>query len=98
MVSLAGGRYIMGSEAGNGYPADGEGPPREVSVDHFQMDAVAVTNARFRRFVRDTGYVTDAERYGWSFVFSGFVSPGTARTVAGSPAETPWWHAVPGAD
>ena len=46
MVSLAGGRYIMGSEDGTGYPADGEGPPREVSVDPFQMDAVVVVQGK----------------------------------------------------
>ena len=75
MVPLSGGEFIMGTDDAVGYSADGEGPAREVSILSFLMDAVAVTNAQFRRFVRDTGYVTDAERYGWSFVFHAFISP-----------------------
>ena len=98
MVLLAGGEFIMGSEDGLGDPADGEGTARRVSVRPFLICANAVTNAQFRRFVRDTGYVTEAERYGWSFVFHGFVSARVARTVTQSAPGTPWWYVVQGAD
>jgi formylglycine-generating enzyme required for sulfatase activity len=37
-----------------------------VRVEPFRIDATAVTNARFADFVRVTGYVTEAERYGSS--------------------------------
>nr|WP_256368556.1 SUMF1/EgtB/PvdO family nonheme iron enzyme [Ruegeria sp. HKCCA5763] len=35
----------------------------------FRIGETAVTNAQFQEFVEDTGYVTEAERIGWSFVF-----------------------------
>ena len=98
MVLLTGGEFVMGTDDGLGYPADGEGPVREVFLHPFRIDTCAVTNARFRRFVRDTGYVTDAERYGWSFVFHSFVSPRVTRSVRQSPQQTPWWYVVEGAD
>ena len=64
MVLLAGGEFIMGTDDGLGYAADGEGLARKVSLRPFRIDACAVTNTRFRRFVQDSGYETDAERYG----------------------------------
>src|SRR5262245_3654642 len=39
-----------------------ERPVHEVSVEEFWMDIHPVTNARFKRFVEATGYVTSAER------------------------------------
>ena len=48
----------MGSE--EFYPE--ERPVRRVAVEAFWMDEHAVTAADFRRFVRETGYVTVAER------------------------------------
>ena len=48
----------MGSE--DFYPE--ERPVREVDVDGFWIDAHPVTVREFRRFVKETGYVTVAER------------------------------------
>ena len=39
-----------------------ERPVRDVAVDGFWIDEHTVTVAEFRRFVKDTGYVTLAER------------------------------------
>ena len=50
--------FLMGSE--DFYPE--ERPVHRVEVDGFWMDETPVTAAEFRRFVRDTGYVTVAER------------------------------------
>jgi sulfatase modifying factor 1 len=58
MVWIPGGEFSMGSE--DFYPE--ERPVRRVAVDGFWMDARAVTATQFRRFIRDTGYVTVAER------------------------------------
>ena len=63
----------MGSEGADAVPGDGEGPVREVSVAPFAIDAHCVSNERFAAFVEATGHVTDAERFGWSFVFEGFL-------------------------
>ncbi|HTK07892.1 MAG TPA: formylglycine-generating enzyme family protein [Ktedonobacteraceae bacterium] len=96
MVLLSGGEFLMGTDSREGYPADGEGPVRNVQVRSCWMDAEAVSNERFAAFVEATGYVTEAERYEWSFVFGGFLPedfPPT-RAVAGAP----WWRQVFGAD
>lgn len=48
---------------------DGEGPLRRKKIKPFRISATAVTNAEFSEFIADTGYVTEAEEIGWSFVF-----------------------------
>ncbi len=96
MVELPGGAFLMGAEDAEGFPADGEGPVRAVRVAPFRIDAYAVSNDRFAEFVADTGYVTDAERLGWSYVFAGFL-PGVLRRESPRPERTPWWCAVSGA-
>ena len=93
MVYLEGGSFLMGS-AEPTFPADGEGPVREVTLSPFWMDAHAVTNAQFAAFVGETGYQTEAERFGWSFVFYGFL-PDAPPTRA--VPEAPWWRQVFGA-
>jgi len=58
MVRVEGGTYGMGSD--EFYPE--ERPVHRVTVDDFWIDEHPVTAADFRRFVRDTGYTTVAER------------------------------------
>lgn len=65
MVLIKGGAFSMGTD--RGHPHDG--PAHEVTVGPFWMDSREVTVAEFARFVRATGYRTEAERYGWSGVF-----------------------------
>ena len=86
----------MGTEDEEGFPADGEGPVRDVALRGFRIAPKAVTNAQFATFVKATDYCTDAERYGWSFVFYGFIPSGWAAKALG-PADAPWWRAVDGA-
>jgi formylglycine-generating enzyme required for sulfatase activity len=96
MVRLPGGEFRMGTDDRDGFPADGEGPVRSVSVSPFWIDSVAVSNDRFAEFVAATGYVTEAEQYGWSFVFAGLLPARERRDSPRSP-EAPWWCAVQGA-
>ncbi|GAA3724773.1 formylglycine-generating enzyme required for sulfatase activity [Spinactinospora alkalitolerans] len=98
MVRLPCGTFRMGDGTGRGFTADGEGPVREVTLDAFLIDATVVTNAAFAAFVDATGHVTEAERFGWSFVFAAFVTGEAARHVmAGSVPGAPWWRGVRGA-
>lgn len=94
VIVPAGANWVGTDEPG--FPEDGEGPRRRVRLDAFALDRCAVSNLRFHDFVHDTGYVTDAERYGWSFVFFAFVS--SSATVGASPANTPWWRQTFGAN
>src|SRR5882757_1289879 len=58
MATVPSGFFLMGSD--EHYPE--ERPAHEEQVEAFWLDEHPVTNAEFRRFVRDTGYVTLAER------------------------------------
>jgi len=98
MVFIQGDTFLMGTHDKDGFPADGEGPVREVRLDDFYMDQYAVTNQEFLTFVKATGYKTDAEKYGWSFVFEHLISDETKATVTQKVKQTPWWWVVHGAD
>jgi len=93
MVSLEGGSFLMGTDSDSGFAADGEGPIREVYVDPFYIDATAVTNAEFQEFVNATGYETEAESFGWSFVFQNFLSSRKAKWAERSQT-APWWCGI----
>ena len=99
MVQLEGGSFLMGTDHPEGFAEDGEGPVRQVSLRPFWIDTTAVTNAAFRRFIDDTGYVTEAQRFGWSYVFHLHLPAKVVQRLrhSASVAQTPWWLAVPGA-
>ncbi len=99
---IPGGTFLMGSE--DFYPE--ERPVRSVTVEGFWMDEHPVTAAEFRRFVRETRYVTVAERpldaadypgadpellVPGSLVFRGTRGPVPLDDVRN------WWEYVPGA-
>ena len=96
LVRLAGGSFRMGAEGDGTYPADGEGPVHRVRLSPFSIAAHAVSNDDFAAFVDATGHVTEAERFGWSFVFAGLL-PDDFETTRGVAA-APWWRQVAGAD
>src|SRR3954465_5346978 len=102
MVFVEGGSFRMGSA--DFYPE--ERPVREVRVDGFSIDRHPVTVAEFRRFVKDTGYITRAER---PLDPSDYPDADPALLVPGSLALPPtpgrvplddyrtWWRYIPGA-
>jgi formylglycine-generating enzyme required for sulfatase activity len=94
MVALPGGEFTMGDDRGEGFPADGEGPARRVHVEPFRIGATPVTNAQFNEFVRATGYITQAEQAGSSFVFYLQVAPDARAQVRSYPQGLPWWLEV----
>jgi sulfatase modifying factor 1 len=96
-VRLPGGLFRMGDANGDRNPLDGEGPVHEVRLDPFTIDATSVTNADWAAFARSTGYVTEAESFGYSAVFHLAVSAEPVE-VMGSAAGAPWWSGVRGAD
>jgi formylglycine-generating enzyme required for sulfatase activity len=96
MVDLDGGSFLMGSEDGFAYPTDGEGPVRAVAISPFSLDPCAVSNEQFARFVEETGFLTEAERFGWSFVFAGLLPDDFPPTQGVESA--PWWRKVEAAN
>jgi formylglycine-generating enzyme required for sulfatase activity len=98
MIRLDGGRFLMGTDTDEGFPADGEGPVREVAIDPFLMDAGPVTNDQFREFAEDAAYPTEAERFGWSFVFRGHIPPEQFDKIVDRQVPgLSWWCKVNGA-
>jgi formylglycine-generating enzyme required for sulfatase activity len=102
MVFVAGGVFAMGDD--RFYPE--ERPVRQVEVDGFWMDEHLVTAAEFRRFARQTKYVTVAERAPEASEYPDadpeLLVPGSLvfRKTAG-PVNLDdvrnWWEYVPGA-
>jgi formylglycine-generating enzyme required for sulfatase activity len=102
MAFIEGGSFRMGSA--DFYPE--EAPVRRVELDAFWIDRHPVTVAQFRRFVKDTGHVTVAER---PLDPAEYPEADPALLVPGSlvffPTRGPvplddyraWWHYVPGA-
>lgn len=86
----------MGDAFGDGYVSDGEKPVRTIDLRPFSIDVACVTVEEFDRFARDTGYQTEAERFGVSAVFHLAVMA-EAEDVVGVYG-VPWWLAVRGAD
>ncbi|MFE7399862.1 SUMF1/EgtB/PvdO family nonheme iron enzyme [Streptomyces sp. NPDC057557] len=97
MILLPGGEFLMGTEDSEGFAEDGEGLVRRVRVSPFLIDTHAVCNDRFTAFAADTGYRTEAERIGWSYVFAGYLSA-ALRHISPRPEVAPWWCGVAGAD
>jgi sulfatase modifying factor 1 len=112
MVWIAGGEFMMGTDAPSGWPD--EKPAHRVRVDGFAIDATEVTNAEFRAFVEATSYVTTAEKPPSLEDVMSQVPPGTPPPrpedlVPGALVFTPpsgrvdlqdfsqWWRWAPGA-
>ena len=93
-VEVPGGSSLVGTEHAQ-IPDDGESPLRKVTLKPFRIAETAVTNAQFRAFVEATHYVTEAERFGWSFVFWRQVPDTVGPTHAVTNVN--WWRRVDGA-
>src|ERR1700709_668136 len=95
MLMLDGRTLRLGTHGPQGFPGGGEGPVREIELNPYWIDPFTVTNERFAAFTADSGYVTEAERFGWSFVFCGLL-PDDFPPTQGA-AQAPWWRQVHGA-
>jgi sulfatase modifying factor 1 len=102
MVALPGATFAMGSEE---FYAE-EGPIRKATVGPFAIDRHPVTVKEFRRFVTETGHVTDAERAPDPALYPDadpeLLVPGSLvfqRTRGPVSLQDPhaWWRYVPGA-
>lgn len=103
MVWIPPGRFPMGSD--EHYPE--EAPAHWAEVEGFWMDRAPITNAQFLKFVKATGYVTQAERPADPADYPGapperlrpasivFVPPAVAVPLS-EPHR--WWQYVFGAD
>ena len=69
MVLIPSGIFEMGSVNEEGFYD--EYPKHVVKINSFWMDKTEVTNAQFKKFVDETGYITTAEKkIDWSDIAS----------------------------
>lgn len=80
------------SKVGSNRAYPEERPERQVVMEAFDIDATEVTNAQFAKFVKDTNYVTSAEK-----VQAGFDVAGAAVFVPPDVTHPSWWRFVEGA-
>ncbi len=93
-VLIPGGQAIVGLAKAI-IPDDGESPLRKQRLAPFRISPTTVTNAEFSAFIKATDYKTEAERFGWSFVFWAQVPEALGETHAVQGIE--WWRKVDGA-
>ncbi|MEO0571197.1 MAG: formylglycine-generating enzyme family protein [Bacteroidota bacterium] len=62
MVWIAGGIFMQGALSSDSFAMNHERPQHPVAIDGFFMDITEVTNAEYGQFVKETGYLTIAER------------------------------------
>ena len=77
MVLIPAGIFEMGGD--NEQASADEYPKHKVSVDSFYMDITEVTNAQFKAFVDETGYITTAEQKPSWEELQKTLPPGTPR-------------------
>lgn len=98
MVFIPGGEFNMGARDAQFARAD-EYPVHRVKVNSFFIDPHPVTNAQFKKFVDETGYVTTAEKDIDWLEFRKQLPPGTPKPAdsllaASSLVFTPPAHRV----
>ncbi|HIJ90232.1 MAG: formylglycine-generating enzyme family protein [Desulfobulbaceae bacterium] len=80
-IKIPAGVYLVGSATPKGL----EQPLRKVMLHDFYLGQSPVTNDLFDMFVRETGYLTDAEEAGYGIVFEGRctnkIDPETGREI-----------------
>ncbi|XP_055587070.1 formylglycine-generating enzyme [Uranotaenia lowii] len=98
MSLIPGGKYVIGTNEPF-FTDDKEGPEREVELKEFYLDRYEVSNLQFRDFVQQTGYVSEAEKFGDSFVFQEFLTPEVRKHYNDfRVAAAPWWYKIQGAN
>jgi len=103
MIWIPGGTFLMGSD--HHYPE--EGPSHSATVAGFWIDKYQLTNSQFAEFVKETGYITSAEKPANAEDYPGakpellqpssvvFVKPKGRVDLRN---HYNWWAYVPGAD
>lgn len=97
MIYIPSQTYEMGSSTDIGHKVDKEGPKELITIENFYISETTVTNKQFMEFVNKTGYITQAEKRGSSYVFYQLINKKYRDTVQYKNTGTPWWLDVIGA-
>ena len=72
MIAVKGGTFTMGGTAEQGSNAESdEKPTHSVTLSDYYIGKFEVTVELFRTFINETNYRTDADKEGWSYVWTG---------------------------
>ncbi|CAH1117930.1 unnamed protein product [Phaedon cochleariae] len=97
MVLIEGTTFEMGTNKPI-FESDHEGPMRNVSVKSFYLDMYEVSNQNFYDFIKETGYQTEAEKFGDSFIFEMVLPENQRENYKDVRAmQAPWWIKMNGA-
>ena len=83
MIRLPGGTFLMGTDDGEGFPEDGEGPVRKITLDPFLRLTLRDDERRVLRVRGGDGLRNRGRRFGWSFVFHLFISGKAKKKIRG---------------
>lgn len=98
MVLIEAGSFLMGTDSDKGWEADGEKKVIEVSMGPYWISRCCVTNREFGEFVDDTGHVSEAEQFGWSYVFHILLQKSVLKRLKPQNVQgLEWWYGVEGA-
>ncbi|GBP90631.1 Sulfatase-modifying factor 1 [Eumeta japonica] len=98
MILVPAGEYQLGTDD-IVLVSDREGPKRIIKLNSFYLDKYEVSNYDFNVFVVSTGYKTEAETFGNSFVFALFLNDTYKEKLKDYRVlEAPWWYQVQGSD
>lgn len=79
------------------FESDHEGPLRNVTVNSFYLDKYEVSNQDFHNFVKKTGYKTEAETFGDSFIFEmSLPEEDRSKYQDIRAVQAPWWIKMSG--
>lgn len=95
MVFIPGGKTFIGTNSPI-LRKDGEAPRRSVTLSPYFMDIYEVSNEDFNEFVQSTGYITESETFGWSFVFHLAIPESTMKEIKQAVLGAEWWLPVNG--
>ena len=97
MVALPGGAFLMGTDAADGYPADGEGPVHAVRLSRVSDRPARGDERRVRGLRRRHRLTSPTPSASAGRSSSAGCCPTTSRRRRGV-AHAPWWRQVEGAD
>jgi eukaryotic-like serine/threonine-protein kinase len=87
MVLVPAGEFKMGD-----YVESNRLPVHTVYLEAFWLDRTEVTNRMFAKFVEETGYVTEAEKIGGSYVYRATDQGDYTELVKGPAWNNPLWE------
>lgn len=91
MVLISGSEFEMGTN-NPVFPSDHEGPAKNISIKSFYLDKYEISNEKFGKFVIKTGYKSEAEVFGDSFIFEMLVNDKNKEKYKDfRVVSAPWW-------